>query len=88
MTTSRQIDEEEEMRSNRSTHVARYRDAAGAEHSVILLAIKQGWRILDQNATSSKVVDTLTDPQDSCAHAEAVARDYAQQAVLPAWALQ
>jgi hypothetical protein len=66
--------------------VARFRAPDGAQHTVALLPIKEGWQIVDQNGRGREVVETLTDPRDEREQAEAVARDYAQWAKLPTWA--
>ena len=66
--------------------VARFRAPDGAQHTVALLPIEEGWQIVDQNGRGREVVETLTDPRDVREQAEAVARDYAQWAELPTWA--
>ncbi len=66
--------------------VARFRAPDGAQHTVAVLPIKEGWQIVDQNGQGREVVETLTDPRDEREQAEAVARDYAQWAKLPTWA--
>jgi len=80
------IDDEEEEMGRTPIPVARFRAPDGAEHTVAVLAVKEGWQIVDQNGRGPDVVDTLTDPQDGREQAEAVARDYAEWAVLPTWA--
>ena len=66
--------------------VARFRAPDGAQHTVAVLSINEGWQIVDQNGRGREVVETLTDPRDEREQAEAVARDYAQWAELPTWA--
>ena len=68
--------------------VARFRASDGADHTVAVLAVEDGWQVLDQNGKGRQVVDTLTDPRDEREQAEAVARDYAEWATLPTWARQ
>lgn len=70
-----------------SVAVACYRDSAGNEHSVIVRAIDGGWEVVDETGDDAKVIEALTDPPDDRGCAEAIARDYATQAVEPAWAL-
>jgi hypothetical protein len=79
------LDEEKDMRRT-PIPVARFRAPDGAEHTVAVLAVKEGWQIVDQNGKGPDVIETLTSPQDGREQAEAVARDYAQWAVLPTWA--
>jgi hypothetical protein len=86
MSASR-VDEEKEMK-NRSRPVARFRAPDGADHTVTVLTVDEGWQIVDQNGKGRQVVDTLTDPRDEREQAEAVARDYAEWATLPTWARQ
>jgi hypothetical protein len=66
--------------------VARFRAPDGAEHTVAVVSVTDGWQIVDQNGRGREVVETLTDPRDEREQAEAVARDYAQWAELPTWA--
>ena len=73
---------------NMSRPVARFRVPDGADHTVAVLAVKEGWQVVDQNGKGRQVVDTLTDPRDEREQAEAVARDYAQWATLPTWVRQ
>jgi hypothetical protein len=68
--------------------VVRFRAPDGSEHSVGVKRVKDGWRIVDQNGSGPEVIDTLTHPDDGREQAEAVARDYAELAQLPAWARQ
>jgi hypothetical protein len=86
MRTASPIDEETTM-SIESVAVARYRDRDGAEHSVIVRVIDGGWEVVDENGDDGKLVEALSDPPDDLGCAEAIARDYARQAVEPAWAL-
>ena len=79
------LDEEKEMRRT-SIPVARFRAPDGAEHTVAVRAVKEGWQIVDENGQGPDVIETLSNPQDGREQAEAVARDYAQWAVLPTWA--
>jgi hypothetical protein len=81
------VDEEKEMRSKRPP-VARFRAPDGADHTVAVLPVEDGWQIVDQNGQRRQVVDTLTDPRNEREQAEAVARDYAEWATLPTWARQ
>ena len=73
--------------STQSAAVARYRGTDGAEHAVIVRVIEGGWEVVDEDGQDGEVVEALTDPPDDRACAEAIARDYARQAALPAWAL-
>lgn len=58
---------------------ARYRDAAGASHEIVVHETAEGaWEILDTTSRASRVVDTLSGCDDGRPQAEAVARDYAQ----------
>ena len=68
--------------------VARFRAPDGSQHTVAVMAIKDGWRIVDENGRGPEVVETLTHPEDGREQAEAVARDYAEWAALPIWARQ
>ena len=68
--------------------VARFRAPDGARHTVAVMAVEEGWRIVDQNGRDPEVVDTLTNRDDGREQAEAVARDYARWATLPTWARQ
>jgi hypothetical protein len=68
--------------------VARFCAPDGADHSVAVVPVEDGWQIVDQNGKGRQVVDTLTDPRDEREQAEAVARDYAEWATLPTWARQ
>ncbi len=67
---------------------ARFRAPDGADHTVTVRAVEEGWQIVDQNGREPDVIDTLTHPDDGREQAEAVARDYAQWAQLPTWARQ
>jgi hypothetical protein len=75
------------MGNTRTLPVATYRDKLGIRHEVTVGAIEAGWEIADVCGDERQVVDTLTDPQDDRACAEAVARDWAGQAVEPNLAL-
>jgi hypothetical protein len=55
---------------------------------VAVVAVKEGWQIVDENGRGPELIEILTNPQDGREQAEAVARDYAQWAVLPTWARQ
>jgi microcystin degradation protein MlrC len=68
--------------------VARFEAPDGSQHTVGVIAVKEGWQIVDQNGRGPQLVDTLTDERDGRAQAEAVARDYAEWAKLPTWARQ
>jgi hypothetical protein len=68
--------------------VARFRAPDGDQHTVALLATDDGWQIVDQNGPATEVVETLRDPRDEREQAEAIARDYAGWAAIPAWARQ
>jgi hypothetical protein len=71
-----------------SIQVARFRAPDGSQHIVVVMPVREGWRIVDQNGGGPEVIDTLTHPEDGREQAEAVARDYAQWAELPTWARQ
>ena len=73
---------------NSSLPVARFRAPDGADHTVTVQPMKDGWQVVDQDGKGRQVVDTLTDPRDEREQAEAVARDYAEWATLPTWARQ
>ena len=75
------------MRS-KPTPVAHFRAPDGSRHTVAVMAVEEGWRIVDQNGGDPEVVDTLTNRDDGREQAEAVARDYARWARLPTWARQ
>ena len=68
--------------------VARFRAPDGSQHTVSVMAVKEGWQIVDQNGAGPDVIDTLTDERDGREQAEAVARDYAEWSKLPTWARQ
>ena len=68
--------------------VARFRGPDGSQHTVGVMPVEDGWRIIDQNGRGPEVVDTITHPEDGREQAEAVARDYAAWASLPTWARQ
>jgi hypothetical protein len=76
------------MTTMQAVAVSRYRDSQAADHVVVVQRTDEGWEILDESDGDSRLVDRLTDPADDRACAEALARDYAGQAVLPAWAKQ
>jgi hypothetical protein len=64
---------------------ARYRDAAGVEHRMRLERSTAGrWRVLDESPAGVRLVEELTGYEDRRPQAEALARDYARQAALPA----
>jgi hypothetical protein len=64
---------------------ARYRDAAGVEHRMRLERSPEGrWRVLDESPAGVRLVEELTGCEDHRPQAEALARDYAQQAELAA----
>jgi hypothetical protein len=75
------------MRNTRRLPTATYRDAAGQRHEVIVEAVDAGWEIADLCGEEIQVIDTLTDPEDTRECAEAVACDWAGQAVDPNLAL-
>jgi hypothetical protein len=59
---------------------ARYRDAAGGWHDVVVRRNAEGaWEILDTSAERTRIVDTLRGYDDGAPQATAVARDYAAQ---------
>ena len=59
----------------------RYRDASGALHHVCVDRAPCGfWRVLDVGPTATRLVEELTGCDDERPQAEALARDYAQQA--------
>jgi hypothetical protein len=68
--------------------VTRFAAPDGSQHTVAVLPVKDGWQVLDQNGRGPEVIDTLDHPEDGREQAEAVARDYAEWASLPAWARQ
>jgi hypothetical protein len=85
--SAEQLHEERDMR-RRPIPVAHFEAPDGARHMVAVLAVKEGWQIIDQNGRGPEVIDTLTHRDDGREQAEAVARDYAQWAKLPTWARQ
>jgi hypothetical protein len=59
---------------------ASYRDAAGGRHDIVVRETAGGaWEILDTTPDRTRVVDTLSGYDEGRPHAEAVARDYADQ---------
>ena len=63
-----------------SAPAARYQDAAGTVHDILVRRTPQdAWEILDTTPTHTRLVDTLTGFDEGQAQAEAVARDYADQ---------
>jgi hypothetical protein len=59
---------------------ARYRDAAGGWHDVVVRRNAEGaWEILDTGGERTRVVDTLRGYDDAAPQATAVACDYAAQ---------
>src|SRR5205807_3215288 len=74
--TSTAIDREANMRRT-SIPVARFRAHDGSHHAVVVMPVKAGWQIVDENGHGPDVVDTLTHPDDGIEQAQAVARDYA-----------
>jgi hypothetical protein len=75
------------MGNTRTLPAASYCDGFGRRHEVAVKAIKGGWEIADVCGEEREVIETLTDPQDTRECAEAVARDWAGQAVAPNVAL-
>jgi hypothetical protein len=71
------------MTNTRTLPTATYRDAAGARHEVIVEAVQAGWEIADVCGEERRVIDTLTDEEDTRECAEAVARDWVGQALQP-----
>ena len=64
---------------------AHYRDGAGVEHQMRIERSPTGrWRVLDITAAGARVVEELTGHDDHRPQAEALARDYAEQAALAA----
>ena len=64
---------------------ARYRDAAGDTHSMRLERSPSGnWRVIDVGPAGETLVEELTGFDDRRPQAEALARDYAEQADLAA----
>jgi len=64
---------------------ARYRDGAGVEHELRLERSPRGfWRVLDVGPDGARLVEELTGANDHRPQAQALARDYAQQAALAA----
>ena len=65
--------------------IARYRDRAGAEHKIRIARAPSGaWRVLDIGPGGERLVEELTGSDDHRPQAEALARDYAEQAALTA----
>jgi hypothetical protein len=63
-----------------NTVTARYRARDGDEHLVAVeRAIEDRWRVIDIAPADTVLVDTLADPEDRRAQAEALARDYAEE---------
>jgi hypothetical protein len=63
-----------------SAPAARYQDAAGTVHDILVRRTPQGaWEILDTTPTHTRLVETLTGFDEGRAEAEAVARDNAAQ---------
>jgi hypothetical protein len=59
---------------------ARYRDAAGGWHDVVVRSTAEdAWEIVDKTAERTRIVDTLRGYDDARPQAAAVARDYAAQ---------
>ena len=70
--------------TSRPVPAARYRDAGGTVHHIIVRRTEEGaWEILDTIPAQARVVDTLTGFDDGRPEAEAVARDYASQQRRP-----
>ena len=64
---------------------ARYRDAAGHDHRLRLERAPSGrWRVLDDGPAGQELVEELCGHDDHRPQAEALARDYAEQAALAA----
>jgi hypothetical protein len=64
---------------------ARYRDRVGAGHELRVERSPRGyWRVLDIGPDGARLVEELTGANDHRPQAEALARDYAQQAALAA----
>jgi hypothetical protein len=58
----------------------RYRDRDGTEHLVLIGRTPEGRsQVLDRADGHTRVVETLTGPDDRLAQAEALARDYAAE---------
>jgi len=63
----------------------RYRDAGGALHHVCVDRAPCGfWRVLDVGPHGARLIEELTGCDDQRPQAEALARDYAEQAELAA----
>jgi hypothetical protein len=63
---------------------ARYRDADGTVHDIVVRRSPQGaWEILDTSPAHTHLVDSLSGFDDGRPEAEAVARDYASQQQRP-----
>jgi hypothetical protein len=75
------------MGNTRRLPAASYCDGFGRRHEVIVITVEGGWEIADVCGEQHEVIDTLTDPQDTRECAEAVARDWAGQAIAPNLAL-
>jgi hypothetical protein len=64
---------------------ARYRDAAGHDHHLRVERTPRGfWRVLDVGPDGERLVEELCCHDDQRPQAEALARDYAEQAALAA----
>jgi hypothetical protein len=63
---------------------ARYRDADGTVHDLVVRRSPQGaWEILDTSPAHTQLVDSLSGFDDGRPQAEAIARDYASQQQRP-----
>jgi hypothetical protein len=71
------------MSNTRTLPTATYRDRYCRRHEVVVEAVEAGWEIADLCGEDRQVIDTLTDSEDTRECAEAVARDWAGQAVDP-----
>jgi hypothetical protein len=69
------------MSNMRTLPSATYRDALGLRHEVIVEHVEEGWEIADVLGDERQVIDRLTDERDTRECAEAVARDWASEAV-------
>jgi hypothetical protein len=71
------------MRNTRTLPTATYRDRYGRRHEVIVEPVESCWEIADLCGEERQVIDTLADQEDTRECAEAVARDWAGQALEP-----
>ena len=56
---------------------ARYQDARGVHHDVVVRKHDDAWQVLDVSASATTVIETLT--QEGRPEAEAIACEYARE---------